>query len=1005
MPELEDSIQEALAGFANGPLRESSVRMLSILGYQSDRTLSDINNTEDFLKWGESKLKDNDINILKKHWAEVKFVFQITADELHEQSDLSATIGFDRRSIKSFLFFAIDLTEKDYPRGRLAEMTRIANRISPIPMIMIYRYDKSKEGRVITTTVIHRRPHKREPSRDVLEKITLIKDVKVNNPHRAHLKILSNLSLRRLKDTRDFNDLHEKWEKALDTKPLNRRFYQELFEWFKRAVEEGKWSPDADSEQQVIRCVTRILFVWFIKEKGLIAEDWFEQGKMENLLHRFGGSDYYRAVLQNLFFATLNVPIKQRRWNKAEDLDQIDLSYWRYKSLIRQVERFENLMRQTPFINGGLFDCLDYEESEWQSVKRLDMFKDTGLTNSITNMKGSSLLNISDSLFFDSEGLYPLLNRYKFTVEENTPTEIEVALDPELLGQVFENLLAAYNPETRDPVRKQTGSYYTPREVVNYMVDEALVTALSAKLKSSNSNLNLCSDQLRSLFDYKNTEEPFKQHAKREIVHAISKLKILDPAVGSGAFPMAILHKLTIALRHLDPTNQLWKDLQKEIAVKRSEKAYSINIQSQREQDLINISDVFEHYSGDFGRKLYLIQNSIYGVDIQAIACQIAKLRFFISLAIEQVPDPALENFGIKPLPNLETRFVVADSLVPLKPPQLELSYDQYVTDVEEKILGNRERYFHATKQSEKSDCKRTDKRLREKLANELKKSGVPTNETDKLVRWDPYNQNHEATWFDPEYMFGIRDGFDVIIGNPPYIQLQKNKGKLANKYKTFNYFTYERTGDIYQLFFERGCNLLRRGGALAYITSNSWLKAKYGKSLREYLTAHFNPLSLIDMGKDVFDADVDTSILILKKSNIEQHQSKIFQGVDLDRVPNTVFPPPSEQWNEVRPCRGEIWRILSNLEWGILEKMKKGLPLKDWDNISIYRGITTGCNEAFLINETTRDRLISEDPRSAEILKPAYRGRDIQRYHAKYANRWLITTHNGYDDVPPIDV
>lgn len=991
-PELEDNIREAIETFADGPLRESSIQMLSTLGYQSDRTLPDIDNIEDFLDLGEGKLSERQAELLREHWSRVKFVFQVTADELRGQNSPSFATEFARGRIKSFLFLAVDLKQRGYPRGRLAEMTRIVNRIFEMPVILLYRYDKARGGKVITITVIHRRPHKKEQNKDVLEKVTLIKDIKVNNPHRAHLKILSDLSLQRLPDIRDFDDLHKRWETVLNTKPLNHRFDQELFEWFQRAVSEGNWPPGADIEQQVIRCVTRMLFVWFIREKGLIAEDWFDQKKMEKLLHKFGGSDYYQAVLQNLFFATLNVPIEQRAWNKAGKSDLSSLSHWRYKNLIRRIGHFENLMAQTPFINGGLFDCLDYEKSEGGDGKRLDMF---GYEDSIDGIstgqnRSDGHLNVPDALFFDGEGLFPLLNRYKFTVEENTPTEIEVALDPELLGQVFENLLAAYNPETRNTARKETGSYYTPRKVVNYMVDEALTTALSAEIQPENEDLASWQKRLRYLFDYENTGGQFSEEEKRKVVHAISNLKILDPAVGSGAFPMAILHKLTLALRLLDPDNSLWKNLQEDAAIERSEKAYKATNQGQRDQELLDISEIFECYSGDFGRKLYLIQNSIYGVDIQAIACQIAKLRFFISLVIEQAPNRDLPNFGIKPLPNLETRFVAADTLLSFKREGTFSS--KYVTEFQEKLRENREKYFHANTRKDKLECMQTDRRLRTGLAEELKILNFPPNAANQLVCWDPYDQNDVASWFDPWYMFGVQRGFDIVIGNPPYISLQK--GRLGDLYEHIGYQTYARTGDIYQLFFERGCNLLCKGGVLAYITSSRWMKADYGGRLRKFLSSQFTPLYLLDMGEGVFEADVDTSILVLQNST-NSSPCKQLQGTSItDHIDDENFPPPRKQWAQIRPNRGEVWRILTALEWDVLEKMQtNGTLLKDWADISIYRGITTGYNKAFLVNSSTRERLIAEDARSEEILKPLFRGRDIQRYHANQVGQWLIIT------------
>ena len=250
-------------------------------------------------------------------------------------------------------------------------------------------------------------------------------------------------------------------------------------------------------------------------------------------------------------------------------------------------------------------------------------------------------------------------------MEENTPTDREVALDPELLGKVFENLLAAVNPETRETARNQTGSYYTPRLVVDYMVDEALVEALAAKSQPADGDGVFWCERLRYLLDYNDANELFDSDETERLVRAIAEIKILDPAVGSGAFPMGMLHKLTLALRRLDPENWWWEKLQKELAGQRATAAFDTPDQLERDAELKEISDTFERYrDSDFGRKLYLIQNSIFGVDIQPIACQIAKLRFFISLAIEQEPDSTTDNFGIQPLPNLETRFVVADTLL-----------------------------------------------------------------------------------------------------------------------------------------------------------------------------------------------------------------------------------------------------------------------------------------------------------------------------------------------------
>ena len=261
-------------------------------------------------------------------------------------------------------------------------------------------------------------------------------------------------------------------------------------------------------------------------------------------------SDYYQAILQNLFFATLNTPINDRAFSRRNGRDHRNASKYRYADLLENPQTFMQTLKQVPFVNGGLFDCLDTFEATRDGGQRIDGFTD--------NPTHRHRLYVPTKLFFDPQkGLFPLFNHYKFTVEESTPIEQEVALDPELLGQVFENLLGAYNPETQSTARKATGSYYTPRQIVDYMVEEALVATLSQRCTPTDGDPKLWDERLHYLFDYArmfdDANEWFDDRETDEIVEAISELKLLDPAVGSGAFPMGMLHKLTLALRRLDP--------------------------------------------------------------------------------------------------------------------------------------------------------------------------------------------------------------------------------------------------------------------------------------------------------------------------------------------------------------------------------------------------------------------------------------------------------------------
>ena len=621
-------------------------------------------------------------------------------------------------------------------------------------------------------------------------------------------------------------------------------------------------------------------------------------------------------------------------------------------------------------------------------------------------------MSIPNRLFFsDSQNaprLITLFNRYKFTVEENTPAEREVALDPELLGKVFENLLAAFNPETRENARKQTGSFYTPRTVVDYMVDEALVATLTQKAAPADGEGDVWQERLRDLLDYDvaDAETLFGVEEKAAIVRAIAGTKVLDPAVGSGAFPMGVLHKLTLALRRLDPKNELWAELQREQARQRAVSAFDTDDQSTRDAELEEISDTFQRYrDSDFGRKLYLIQNGIYGVDIQPIATQIAKLRFFISLDIDQEPtDDADDNYGIKPLPNLETRFVAADSLLGIaQPAQPALTQANNIAELHGQIRANRERHFHAKTRRQKQRYMDEDKRLRRELALALQEVGFTANSAKQIADWDPYDQNASAKWFDAEYMFGVTDGFDVVIGNPPYVELQKNGGELRRRYQDTGYETMASRCDIYQLFYEKGSELLAaQRGLLVYITSNSWLKAEYGKSTRRYFARKHTPLALVEMGKDVFENTiVDTSILVIREGRRDQ-DPRSFAAVDMDLLDGNVFPPEMEQWGLTTPEGEAPWSILSATGQSVMGKMQaQGTPLRFWD-VKINYGVKTGYNATFIIDESTRAKLVAADPKSAEIIKPVLRGRDIQRYRAKWANLWLIIAKFGsYRNLP----
>ncbi len=529
-------------------------------------------------------------------------------------------------------------------------------------------------------------------------------------------------------ECRDFKQLHEAWRKTLDISELNKRFFKEVANWYFWAVKNVTFPKDAGEDVEVrnatsvIRMITRLIFVWFIKEKGLVPNDLFEQSKMDILLksNDLHGITYYKAILQNLFFATLNQEMNtnkkpnnrkfREKTNRAGGRDQQYMihSLYRYEDYFNDPKHALTLFSTIPFLNGGLFECLDREDkNKPEKILRIDGFSD----------RRDNELVAPDFLFFSEKrhvdlnesygtknkqyevrGLINILDSYKFTINENTPIEEDVALDPELLGKVFENLLASYNPETGATARKQTGSFYTPREIVDYMVDESLKAALS-KLVAQKSGAGTEEDiktGLDILFAYTEKEHAFNNEEVSALVEAVSELNILDPACGSGAFPMGALHKLVYILGKLDPDNTRWRDLQKQRAIKETEQAYNMGNKEERHQRLGEIEAAFNFNTSDYGRKLYLIENCIYGVDIQPIAVQIAKLRFFISLVVDQNIDAKKDNLGILPLPNLETKFVAADTLIGLDKPQQNSFADLHTKDLEKELLSVRHKHFNA---------------------------------------------------------------------------------------------------------------------------------------------------------------------------------------------------------------------------------------------------------------------------------------------------------------------
>lgn len=1066
--EAKEAIKTNLAHFQNGSLAENAINLLDALGYRSDRRERiEPNDAEGFLRsFGLTDFKHR----AKAHigeWQTIDLLFQLTDEEISFTSQtplfFDSSRQLDDQRIESYLFFAVRLKRDFYSRSVLAEITREINRLFLMPAMIIFQH-----GASLTLSVINRRLHKRDPNADVLEKVTLIKDIRHSSPLRAHLDILHGLSLEALYDEFHFHNfvgLHRAWERQLDNSELNRKFYQEIANWFFWASNGGNiiFPRDvknrADESIFLIRLLTRLIFCWFLQEKGLIPPDVFRERHAREMLADFSpkAGTYYRAFLQNLFFATLNQEQDKRGFRRkssnGRDGNRGVGNLYRYADLLRLPDKFAETLRAIPFVNGGLFDCLDTVLDKGQKNTRLDDFSeekanDLLLPNELF-FSDERAVDLSDSYGGDAKkkrekvrGLIDILSRYKFTVEENTPLEEEIALDPELLGRVFENLLASYNPDTQTTARKATGSFYTPREIVGYMVDEALIayfsqtleTAAKAKNQDLLPNVEL---RLRGLFstDAVVYENVFDADETRLLVTAIDRVKILDPACGSGAFLMGALHRLVDLLKKLDSSNEHWETLQRVRVHIETEKTFQSGDKDERKERLDDINEVFERNTdNDYGRKLYLIENCIYGVDIQPIACQIAKLRFFISLIVDQTANANEPNAAVRPLPNLEAKIVAADALMRLDDQHALLP--EAVRTLRQKLEAERNKYFFARSPETKRRCKERDENLRFEIADILRQSGWDTMTADKMAGWNPYDQNAHAEFFDSEWMFGlpigkvrasenpaatllgsfafvnelpgqmklldhapteIESGFDVVIGNPPYVrqeQIKHLKPALQQQYDC-----YTGMSDLYVYFYERSVKLLKAGGVLSFVTSNKWLRSGYGEKLRDWLAKNSRVLQLIDFGDaPVFTAIAYPCIVIARKNQNAAENSK-----NTVRVFTHNPDKPVEQFAEHFRADGfelpqaelkkDGWRLESGATLRLLEKLRAmGTPLGKYVDDKFYRGILTGLNDAFVVKPDDDDYdFLKNDESSVELLKQFLLGRNVKRWQVNYAGEYLI--------------
>ncbi len=689
----------------------------------------------------------------------------------------------------------------------------------------------------------------------------------------------------------------------------------------------------------------QIVFLYFLQKKGWLGvakgKDWGTGPRdfLRRLVNREYGQygNFFNDILEPLFYDTLATDRGHEAWCN------------RFKCRI-------------PFLNGGLFEPLgDYDWRKTDIILPNELFTNSKYVEE--NITGTGVLDVFD--------------RYNFTVNEAEPLEKEVAIDPEMLGKVFENLIE----ENR---RKGLGAYYTPREIVHYMCQESLVNYLDTALNTTEASSATRKSQQIDLLGTPDLDQTIlKTTARREIVpladietfvhlgdqishyeavntkyaikmpksieqHAkiiddkLADITICDPAVGSGAFPVGMMSEIVRARTALTPY----------------------------------FNAIEERTPYHFKR--HAIQSCLYGVDVDAGAVEIAKLRLWLSLVVDEE-----ETKQIKPLPNLDFKIASGNSLLgyPFKP--------QWLSEIEKLKV----RFFEETNHDGKAELKRKiERKLSECFASSKKSLG------------------YEVT-FDFEICFSevfhARGGFDVIIANPPYVRQEKIKDQkplFADAYECF-----DGRADLYVYFYERGVKLLREGGVLSYISSNKFFRAGYGERLRQFFGSKTQLRRIIDFGDlPIFEATAYPCIVVARRNSALTDHAVATLTVGTEHELNRFTELATT--HTVSMKQGDfgkgVWHLGSQLTLGLLAKLRAtGKPLSSVVADKIYAGIKTGLNEAFVIDVDTRSALIAEDPKSREIIKPFIKGKDIGRWGAETKNRFIIyTSHDTrINDYPAI--
>lgn len=860
-------------------------------------------------------------------------------DDAAFEGNKSLAIDNIKSDYDGILIFGVTLQKRENDllptRTQLAEIARAFNReFFYTPVVVIFKYEDGKREYIALANTERLQYKQTWREGEKVGKVSLLKDIDILLPHRGQVAILDKLIIPTTGTSavKSFSQLYFYWQSVLSISVLNKKFYEDIIEWFNKAVVEIK-IPDQKSGSEKhkdfsVRLIARLIFIWFLKELKVVKDDLllpeFENGEENGLIKpKNRGSNYYKFILQNLFFNALNCEIEDR--NK----DVFDI----YSQDFVNSKKLKDAIFYSPFLNGGLFDI---HPNDWCKL---------GMVN--------NAFAVPDKLFLDKEkGLNSILARYKFTIAENTPLEEEIAVDPEMLGRIFENLLAEQSEDTKEVARKNIGAFYTPRPVVAYMCRNILLKHLDIEIKPENS---------------------------KAIVRKLLETTVIDPACGSGAFPMGMLEEMMQVLSSVDPEGKVW---------------VAEMMKSKDNEFREHISEMFADGQIRYVKKLGLLRSCLFGVDLLEYAIEITKLRCWLSLIVEQRVDFSKPNYNLKPLPNLEFKFYKKNSLFRFyKDQNINQLIDLIDNERLLKELVNLEnQYFIA-----KSDRLGTKEEIKDKIIKLLEKvaeskleyvkkeynstrtaiNSCTTNRdsakvltslrkkekelSNELAELAKFKDNIKDYFIERVVFPGIfssestNPGFDIVIGNPPYVNTKLISSMGINK-KLEEEYGY--CDDLYNHFTIRGLELLKRGGLLSYITSDTFLTLQTKKNMRiEFLgiptitksgTGFFaeetkvipncHATDIINTPK-AFAALVDTAIFNLKKKPAADNQELVY--IDLRKPNAKTFNISEEEWKQIKSSKENLssWeRVLEKTFAAIGHDLPKWVYSHTCDDDDVYK-------------------------------------------------------------------